>query len=473
MTLTHSIAFGTSGYRGIIDETFTRDHVVVITRSIGQWLIDRGYHSVAIGYDPRRGNGCLKEDFPGIAAEVLSDMGLMVCLSKTPVPTPLISWVVKTQGVGGGLVFTASHNPPEYNGLKFNPPPGGPATTDITGAIEKGLGLVGAVYGKRPGQIVVHDWIFGFSQFLSDYVRTLYPDYRPMVVTVDCRYGTAGPIWNRLSDIGFVTIASLLHADPLSNFGGIEPNPTSAVALKDLAESTLSHHSVLGVGHDPDADRHAICDENGSPVLPEIVAAIVLIDWVDQGIAVDGIASTVASSGLLRAICDQLDKHYYETAVGFKYFAPYFEKATTRVIGVESSGGFSVSDYLYEKCGFLPALLIGAIAGRRNVPVSALVEDVWRRVGRFEFRESRFEFLASRRNIVIDALNAQDSIEGQAAPLEINSMDGKKWRWADGSWLLIRLSGTEPIGRIYAESASESRTRELIQAAQDWAVKFK
>ena len=121
----------------------------------------------------------------------------------------------------------------------------------------------------------------------------------------------------------------------------------------------------------------------------------------------------------------------------------------------------------------LPALLIGAIAGRRNVPVSALVEDVWRRVGRFEFRESRFEFLASRRNIVIDALNAQDSIEGQAAPLEINSMDGKKWRWADGSWLLIRLSGTEPIGRIYAESASESRTRELIQAAQDWAVKFK
>ena len=314
------IAFGTSGYRGIVGDTFTVAHVRTISAAIGHWLLANKGASVVIGYDPRQGNSITSDGFPWMAATVLSGMGISVQLVEKPVPTPLISWFVKTQGVGGGIVFTASHNPPEYNGMKFNPPPGGPATTEVTTAIEWFIVNPPAMINAQPGPIAVIDPVQAFSDFVCSYVGRLYQKSPLVPIVVDSRHGTSTDIWRALDGRVGVHVIDILNADGRSDFGGIEPNPTAQVALDDLSVAVLACRSYLGVGHDPDADRHAICDENGVPLSPEMVAAIVLLDWVGQGIDVDGIVSTVASSAILRAVCQRLGKVYLETAVGFKFF---------------------------------------------------------------------------------------------------------------------------------------------------------
>lgn len=467
------IAFGTSGYRGIVGDTFTMAHVREISSAIGLWILAKRVNSVVIGYDPRQGNSVGVDGFPRVAATVLSDMGIAVQLVEKPVPTPLISWFVKTQGVGGGIVFTASHNPPEYNGIKFNSPPGGPASRDVTTAIEGFILNRPDVLVGQSAPIVLVNPIPDFSDFICVYVGGLYQNSSLVPIVVDSRHGTSTDVWRALDGRVGVHVIDILHADSRPDFGGIEPNPTSKEALDDLRLAVIDRDGALGVGHDPDADRHAICDEQGVSVSPEMVAAIVLVDWVNHDIAVDGIVSTVASSAILRAVCHRMGKIYLETAVGFKYFTPAFQVATTRLIGVESSGGFSVSDYLYEKCGFLPAVLVAAISARRELTVSELVNEIDNLVGKFVFLEDKFEFDPNRRNDVVFELEKTDSFLTLEAPESTSTIDGKKWIWSDGSWLLIRLSGTEPVGRIYAESLSKDRTRQLGTAGLYWAAQFR
>jgi phosphomannomutase len=140
---------------------------------------------------------------------------------------------------------------------------------------------------------------------------------------------------------------------------------------------------------------------------------------------------------------------------------------------VESSGGFSVSDYLYEKCGFLPAILLAMIGGHRHLPISGLVAEIVDLVGNFVFLEDRFQFDSIRREDVVRELEKTTGFLTLEAPMATSTIDGKKWIWEDGSWVLIRLSGTEPVGRIYAESLNENRTRELVSAGLDWAAQFR
>jgi phosphomannomutase len=370
--------------------------------------------------------------------------------------------------VGGGLIFTASHNPPEYNGVKFNPPTGGPAPVSITNRIEAFISNPPAsVVGL--GSVVMIDPREAFAEFIRDYVIGLGIELPiQQSIAVDCRHGTAGPIWHHIARLCGLTIL-ISNDDARSDFGGIEPNPTHPDSQRSLGQEVLIHHANLGVAHDPDADRHAICDELGQPVSPEIVSAIIMSDMVRSGIAVDGIASTVASSGVVKALCEHLGKSYFETAVGFKYFAPFFEGAVDRVIGVESSGGFSISDYLYEKCGFLPAILVAAAAARQHKTVSQLGDDINAWVGQRSFLEKSFRFDGSKRGLLLAELNTLTPFSGAQWVLDV---DGRKWIWADGTWLLIRLSGTEPVGRIYSESTDPVRAQSLTSIALDWASQF-
>ncbi|NDC82433.1 hypothetical protein EB093_02045 [bacterium] len=470
--MTTLIQFGTSGYRGILGESFTATHVNLISDAIAQWMHAHGLSRLFIGYDPRRGNSLDEASLVRSAASVLIAHGIDVMLSETPVPTPLVSWAVRYGGFHGGLIFTASHNPPEYNGIKFNPPPGGPAMTDVTSAIEALIGVGSPPSNRNLGPITTGSLLAPFGEYLRGYVRQLGYGEGGLPIIVDARHGTAGPLWRWIDGSGGVVIQDLLHGDMRSDFGGLEPNPTDPNVIDELGKIVRERGARFGVAHDPDTDRHAIVDNNGSPVSPEIISAIVLLDWVQSGVNCDGIVSTVASSGVARAMCDRLEKSYIETPVGFKYFTPHFESARSRLIGVESSGGLSVSDYLFEKCGFLPALLVAGVSIRKNMSISMLVEEVELIVGKRIFTEAKFSFDSSKRNDLMAQLRHLSALPGVPVASEVSRVDGTKWIYSDGSWILIRLSGTEPVGRIYCESFDDSTVRHWVRSALNWATQF-
>jgi phosphomannomutase len=477
------VSFGTSGHRGIVGDSFTLAHVQAIAVGVSQWLRDSDAPlCVAIGYDSRDGNDPDRApgSFTHILVETLLDYGVSVWFATAPTPTPVMSWVVTQYKLGGALILTASHNPPQYNGLKFNPPNGAPASVEVTSFIEQAANAHMATptasrYSR--GELSLRDdfpQVFseGLHQTLSDFLGSF--DLSQSRILVDAAHGAVAKTWEAVFTRFGIRENAILCAEPLKNFGGLEPNPTHAKAFGRL-QSVIQEQQAWGrswdmaIGNDPDGDRHIVLDDLGVPLTPEETSVLILEMLLAAGKLPYAVASTLASSALIRAACETHSIRYVETAVGFKYFASIFEEADAAggfALGVESSGGFSISRHTYEKCGFLPLMLAHYIRGK---PLSVLRQSL-SRYGDFVFSETSFAFEPSKKSELIRFfaeveavdLTALMSVESLDKTIEIDRRDGLKVTLASGAWVLIRLSGTEPIGRIYAESTTVEETDRLI-----------
>jgi phosphoglucomutase len=482
-----NIKFGTSGYRGIIGKDFTIAEVEAIANAVAKYLSETFEHpKIVIGYDPRSGNSpvLLKGSFTQVLVDTFTNKNIEVLFPDTFIPTPVISWLIKKENLSGGLILTASHNPPEYNGIKFNPSNGAPAPTETTKIIEEKISECISdpilVKTKKRSPIIISNTATHFAEDLIKNITNFIPlskkeNLSSISLAIDAKHGTVSQTWIAILKILNIENNCILNAEPRSDFGNINPNPTKLETLIPLKKAQQKIKSPIAISNDPDGDRHVILNENGDFVSPEIISAIILEYFIKTKKPILGIATTIASSRIIKQVATKNKIKFLETPVGFKYFAPFFQEALDKnkiSFGVESSGGFSASFHTFEKCGFLPCLLILLIIFKTSKSLSQLKQDLFKKYGETTFLETEHQFLDKDKPKIIELLKNPNLAKirtcFQDEPTEIVTIDGLKIVFKNQNWVLMRLSGTEPLARIYAEANSLENANNILETAKEF-----
>jgi phosphomannomutase len=465
------IKFGTSGWRGIIADEVTFERARLVTAAIARCMEESGEASrgVLVGHDTR----FMGEDFSADAARILSGMGLTVYLCKEPVPTPAVAYLILSRGLGGGINFTASHNPSNYQGIKFSPSWGGPALPETTGRIEELVrqfqeeGLPSDSPSQGPttaGSIITIDPAPEYLEGLSAHVDLELIARSGPPLFFDALYGTgAGYLDRILTEAGCQVTTIHGNRDPL--FGGAPPEPAES-RLVELA-GMVANNSGLGLSTDGDADRFGIVGSAGEYYAPNTVLAL-LADYLIRVKGIPGdLARSVATTGLLDTIASAHGRQCHETSVGFKYIGQMISRDQL-VLGGEESAGMSIRGHVPEKDGILACLLVAemvASTGRNLAELAADLED------RYGPRYSSRVNLALTDELVVrlrELLENPPLEIGGAGARELVTVDGTKWVFDDSTWVLLRLSGTEPVARLYVEAESEERLKQLARLFESW-----
>jgi phosphomannomutase len=447
-------------------DDFTFPSVRRACRAIAQRL---GAHkrspSVIVAYDRR----FFSPEFALESARVLKLYGCRVFLSEEPIPTPAVAHAILHNGFDGGVNFTASHNPPEYNGLKFSGPEGGPAMPEVTKDIEKLAGTL-----LDPGPLgddssdsfePVHPREAYFSQ-LKKLVRFDVLSKSSGNFVFDALHGCGAEWLDRiLSEEGVRVTSIRTERDVL--FDGRAPDPAGE-NLAELKKLVAEKHALAGLATDGDADRYGILDRDGQFFSPNQILALLFDYLLETRGKKLGAVRSVATSHLLDAVAKIYGVEVYETPVGFKYIGPYL-RADKIVIGGEESAGLTIRGHVPEKDGILACLLVAEMIVQRQASLGEQLRDLFRRVG--------VELWPIRENLhlpedVVDRLPEklrQDPSEFAGRRVtRIDRTDGLKLVLDGGSWVLMRPSGTEPVVRIYAESSSIDASTKLAEDARKW-----
>lgn len=479
--MTHSITFGTSGHRGIVGDSFSQEHVSAIAYAIAKYLNENFEKpAICLGYDNRQGNSPNLEagSYTEIIVKILTANNVDVYFYSQYCPTPVVAFSIEHLKLSGGIVLTASHNPPAYNGLKFNDLNGAPAGPEITSIIQNYANQFYQNPPKLLKQKGVLKKITDFSDF-AEHIKKIQTHFFPdetgdLSIAVDSRHGATAACWQQIFNSLQTNSIHYLNADPLPDFGQLEPNPTKKAAIDSLSAFIVKHKLAMGIANDPDGDRHILLDEKGEALSPELTAVILLDYFVSSNIAIYGIATTLASSCIIKKAAQRLDLNYEETAVGFKYFSSFFQTARQKNrlgIAVESSGGISLSTHTFEKCGFLPGILIANILKKVRKPLSEIKKEILQKYGEYTFTEDQYTFTATKKDSMqnfIQNISAEFlSKKLNAEICELNKSDGTKMVFTNEDWALIRLSGTEPVARLYAESSSQSRSEKWVNCLKE------
>jgi phosphoglucomutase len=467
------IQFGTSGWRDIIAENFTFANVRLVTRAIAEYLSAEGTpgSGVVVGYDTR----FLSEAFAAEAAAVLAAHGVQVFLCDRDVPTPVVAYEVVRRRAGAGLNVTASHNPPEYNGLKLSDSSGGPAQPAVTNRIEARVRkLAGEPELAFPplqeveakGMVVRIDPRPAYLARLRELVDFKAIAAARLKVGVDLLFGTArGYLDQALRDAG--CDVHLLHDSRNPAFGGRAPDP-SEENLQDLSKAVRAGGCHLGLATDGDADRYGILDRDGSFIEPNYILALLLQHLIKVRGWRGGVGRSVATSHLVDAVARHLQVPLYETKVGFKYLGQLITREKV-VLSGEESAGLSIQGHVPEKDGILAALLVAEmVAMAEGKSLRDLLEALYAEVGtvihakrlNFSLSPEQQERLASR------LTNLPSRVAGLRV-VQVGTLEGTKLLLEDGSWLLVRPSGTEPVVRLYMDAHSEKQIDELTAAARE------
>jgi len=461
------IKFGTSGWRAIIGEEFTFQNVRLVTLAIANHLKKRvqGQPRLVVGYDTR----FLSGRFAGEAASVLASQGFSVLLADRDVPTPVIAYTIRNLKLDGGINFTASHNPPEYNGLKFSTAEGAPAPPDVTGEIEK---EIHSLLKKEPvATALLHDGIQetdcrpAYVKRVKELVDFKVLADHPLKIGVDFLYGTSRGYLDTLLEQGKIK-AECLHnfLDPY--FGGSNPD-CSEVNLKDLSALVMNKGLDMGLATDGDGDRFGIIDEKGGYIRPNLVLGLLAWYLTEKRKMRVGLGKTVATTNLLEAIAAHYKIPYYETPVGFKYLGELFLEDKIH-FGGEESAGLSIRNHVPEKDGIVAGLLIAEMVAAWKKPLTVLVEEMFKKFGHFHSNRIDLHLKAAEYAKAPEKLKADPKKMGGRKIARIIRVDGLKCVLEDGSWVLFRLSGTEPVVRIYAEAFSPSTLEALLASAKEY-----
>lgn len=462
----YQIKFGTSGWRGIMAEEFTFDNVRVVARAIADHLTDAGEAAkgMVIGYDSR----FFGERFSAETAKVLAAAGLPVFLCDRDTPTPVIAFEILRRGAAGGINFTASHNPPAYNGIKFSPGWGGPALPETTADIEKRANAMlaaGALPPVAPPRAAVStiDPLPAYCAALRDKVDLEAIGRSGMTLIANPMFGAGrGYLDSLLAESGVAMRVINNHRDPY--FGGLPPDPC-AENLGDLIAQVKNDSQVtLGLATDGDADRYGIIDRDGSFIEPNYILALLYDYFVRRRGAKGDTARSVATSHFIDAVAAHHGFKARETPVGFKYIGEFIRDDEI-IIGGEESAGLTVRGHVPDKDGILACLLVAEMVAVERKSLGELLADLYRRVGEFHTGRQNLH-LSPELEAAYPAklVNLPASIAGRQVT-EVIRIDGVKLLLAGGGWVLFRKSGTEPVVRVYAEAHSAAELAELSAAA--------
>jgi len=464
------IKFGTSGWRGILAEDFTLANVRVVTQAIADHLkaVGEADKGVVVGHDSR----FFGERFARETARVLAGAGVPVFLCNRDTPTPVIAFEVLQRHAGGAINFTASHNPHEYNGIKFSPSWGGPALPEVTADIERRANaMLGEICYRdlpldqavRQGLVQEIDPLPAYLEALRGKVDLDAIGRSGLTVVVDPMFGAGrGYLDTLLVESGLMVQSINAQRDPY--FGGLPPDP-SKTHLNDLIVRVKGDATVaLGLATDGDADRYGIIDGDGSFIEPNYILAL-LYDYLvrrrgDRGDA----ARSVATSHFVDAVAVHHGCKVRETPVGFKYIGEFIRDDQI-AIGGEESAGLTVRGHVPDKDGILACLLVAEMVAVEGKSLNQLLADLYRRVGEFHTGRQNLHLSPALEAGYADKLkNLPTALAGRKVH-EVVTVDGVKLLLEGGSWVLFRKSGTEPVVRVYAEARSAAELNELAEAA--------
>jgi alpha-D-glucose phosphate-specific phosphoglucomutase len=449
-----AIAFGTDGWRATLAE-FTTPRVRAVGQAVADHLADEGRagEPVVVGYDARPSS----EGFAEELCRVLCANGHDVLLPERDVPTPLVAHAIVERDLAGGLMLTASHNPPEYNGVKFIPADGAPAPPAVTDAIEANLREPVALDRAEHGAVERVDLVEPHAEAVLSLVDARLDG----VVAYDAMHGSGRGITDAVLERAGADVRRLrCERDP--EFGGVDPDP-SAAHLPALIERVREEPARLGLANDGDADRiGVVTPERGFLDANLLFAA--LYDYLledDPGPAV----RTVSTTFLIDRVAAAHGETVHETPVGFKWVAAAMADHDA-LIGGEESGGFTIRGHVREKDGVLLALLSAAADAAE--PLDDRVDRLLAEHGDVVQDKLSVDCPDDRKAAAIAALEERipDSVAGTAVE-EVVTDDGFKLLLSDGSWLLVRPSGTEPKLRVYAEAESEERVATLLEEGRE------
>ena len=474
-----SIRFGTDGWRAVISHEFTFANVRRVAQAIADFVSEETTRvpSVVVGFDTR----FLSDRYALAVAEVLADNGIQVILSRSDCPTPALSYAVCHLRAAAGVMLTASHNPPRYNGLKVKAPYGGPASAEVMQRIKAHL--------SSPKSQTLPDLPVPESAFDAPHsslvtpmnLMPLYLDHLRSLVdleaigraglraAVDPMYGAGrGYLRSILAAAGCDVLEIRGELNP--GFGGIYPEPIER-NLAALVAAVRDNRRDVGLATDGDADRIGAVDALGRFVSPQIIFALALRHLVERRGLRGAVVKTVSTTAMVNVLAERYGLPLYETPVGFNHICDLI-LANDVLIGGEESGGITIRGHIPEGDGILMGLLLLEIMATCDQPLHVIISELMDDVGPFHYgrndlKTRPFDEAQDRpfsKEELVERLMAEVPSRVCGLRVEgINNSDGVKYLLEDENWLLIRPSGTEPVLRIYAEARSREMVGRLLE----------
>jgi phosphoglucomutase len=467
-----AIRFGTSGWRAVIADEFTFAGVRLVTQAICEHLRSSGAEKgslVIVGYDTR----FLGERFAVECVKGLTANGLRAYLCDHPTPTPTISHAIRSNKAQGGINFTASHNPPEYNGMKFSTADGAPALPEITKHVEQLISEIQERSEKRENSPANEGSVEAYDPrpaYLTDLESKIRFD---VIANAGGRYAY-DPLWG--TGRGYLDKALQMHGVEVETihdwrdvmFGGRSPEPESS-HLEELREVVAKNRCALGLATDGDGDRFGVIDSDGTFITPNQLIAL-LFDYLAESRGWEnGVARSVATSHLVDRVAESRGLPLHETPVGFKFIGELINEDKI-ILGGEESAGMSIKGHYPEKDGILACLLAAEAVAARGASLSEQLAALYERVGRIESGRIGVRLTPGLLASLPEKLGREPEEIGGRRIERTNRIDGVKFIFEDGSWLLMRPSGTEPLVRVYAESESEKDLEVLLEQGRKYLL---
>jgi alpha-D-glucose phosphate-specific phosphoglucomutase len=473
------IHFGTDGWRAVISDTFTFHNLHLVTQAIADAVASQSWNNgttcetppdskkMVVGFDTR----FLSDRYAQEVARVLAANGYTVYLSQADVPTPAVSYAVCKLKASGGVMITASHNAPRYNGVKLKAAYGGSALPEQCRRVEvylndnenqgRGPNLMDYEQARQQGLIQRFNPILIYNDLLRTLIDFNIIAEAPQRIVVDSMYGAGrGVIRGILQGTGCEVTEIRGEMNP--GFGGVHPEPIAAY-LKALSGAVCTGMGTFGLATDGDADRIGAMDERGNFVDPHKIMALALRYLVEKRGWRGSVVRTVSTTRMIDRLAERYGLAVHETPVGFNHIADYMMKEDV-LIGGEESGGISFKGHIPEGDGILMGLLIVEMVAASRTSLHEMVEDLLVEVGPafYERKDMRLSHPVSKSQITDRLLNEAPAQIGGEKINQILTIDGVKYILADDSWLLIRPSGTEPVLRVYAEGRSPEMVKALL-----------
>jgi phosphomannomutase len=464
------IKFGTDGWRGIIADDFTFGNVRRVAQGTAQYMLSRTKDPLAVvGYDCRFAS----EDFAQAVADIFASNGIKTLLFDRPSPTQVASWTVIDKRATGAAVITASHNPYQFNGYKYKTETGSAVPSDVIAELERGINALPQV--KAPEHNVAHGLVTRYDPRPSYYAQVAHMVDLDAIksaglrIVHECMYGSG---YGYVAELigGGRTAVTEIHNQRNPLFGGMNPEPIppnidSTIALMKVGNQDLC------ICTDGDADRVGIIDETGRFINQLQVFALLMLYLFETRGMTGPVVKTVNMTAMADKLGAEFGSRVYEVPVGFKNVAPKMME-TNALLGGEESGGFAVRGHIPERDGILIGLLFADMMVKTGKPVSRILADLELRVGphayaRHDIHLPRDTYESDRKRILETLQRNEPQVVAGVAVQRVRSDDGFKFYLVDGSWVLLRASGTEPLIRVYSEASDREGVEARLGALED------
>lgn len=476
------ISFGTDGWRAVISDDFTFENVKIISQAIADYvksehknltnkkseLYGKKY-AMAIGYDTR----FLSEKYAELVACVLAANGIKVILSDSFTPTPAVSFYITRHNLLGGVMITASHNPAAYNGVKYKGYFGGSVGKEITGYMESRLHKTPVKFmpkdeGVKKGLIKYDNLVGLHLKYVKKFVNMKLLKKAGLRVLVDSMNGTGAKFIEGILE-GTTNKVTTLNGTRDTYFGGRSPEPND-VHLKSTSLEVKKTKCDVCLCTDGDADRLGVILPDGEILTGHKVMTLLLVHLLKNRKLRGGIIQTICGTGLMNKIAEEYSLKTYETPVGFKYISDLFLNEDI-LIGGEETGGIAFKGWIPERDGIMSGLLILELMAAVKKPLKKIVDQINKEYGMFVYKRRDLKFPADKRKRLLDAVskNPFKTVIGKKV-VDVKTYDGFKFILEDGSWLMLRASGTEPKLRVYSEGMSDKEALEIVEFGRKYAM---